>query len=129
MRHPWLFLCIPLLALGCASKTSVKGKVSYDGRPVEYGHILFTPADDRGPAVGADILNGEYEVHNISQGSKRVLIKSKPTPKRVAKSDAVREHEKAMPPANPVDAKAVGNNEVIEIKAGDQELDFSLSRP
>jgi hypothetical protein len=128
MRSLWLVL--PLLALGCSSKTTtVTGSVTYNGQRLEYGHILFTPVDQKGPAVGGDILEGEYEIRDMPRGSKRVVIKAKPSPKRVPANDRVREHVEVVAPKDPIDPKAIGNDQVVEIQGSQQRLDFTLARP
>ena len=85
MRTRVVMLLPMLLALGCGEvRTSVRGKVTCNGEPLAYGYIFFEPTDgSRGLDGGADVLNGEYHIPNIAPGTRRVLVKSKPTPKHV----------------------------------------------
>jgi hypothetical protein len=53
-----------VLAGGCGGlkRVPVKGKVTYDGKPVEEGEITFIPqSKDVGPASGSHIKDGNYE--------------------------------------------------------------------
>jgi hypothetical protein len=122
-------LLLTLLALGCGeARTSVRGKVTSNGQPLQYGHIFFEPADGgRGLDGGADIRDGEYTILQISPGPKRVRIKSQPTPKRVAGGVNEREHVEMVPPINPIPTNAEGNNREVQIVRGEQELDFDVN--
>jgi hypothetical protein len=57
-----------LLLVGCGASSDiqrvpVKGRVSYNNRPIENGEIRFFPiGDTRMPMSGAPIVNGEYLV-------------------------------------------------------------------
>jgi hypothetical protein len=53
------------LAAGCSGRKPMRvwGEVTFDGKPVEKGQIVFAPMDDTpGPTTGADIIAGRYEV-------------------------------------------------------------------
>lgn len=59
--------CVLLIApLGCGRSTNldkviVEGVVSYDGKPVQNGEILFYPTGGtEGPVSGAPIVDGRY---------------------------------------------------------------------
>ena len=50
------------LAAGCGKPAgSIRGSVSYDGRPVARGAITFFPEDGKGPDGGGAIADGRYE--------------------------------------------------------------------
>lgn len=55
-----------IMACGCGSgpKTlRVSGKVTYDGKPLENGSIVFVPvADDKAPGAGGPIMDGVYDI-------------------------------------------------------------------
>ncbi|VTS06649.1 hypothetical protein [Tuwongella immobilis] len=67
---PLLMLGMLIGLCGCGDSgggIAVRGKVTFDGKPVEDGVILFIPegasnsgADSYRPKVGTQILNGEY---------------------------------------------------------------------
>lgn len=80
MRILVLALCVVALA-GCGGgprRVEVRGKVSYDGRPIEEGEIRFVPATaDMGALSGASISNGTYELAGagaVPAGRHRVEI-------------------------------------------------------
>ena len=72
-----LCLAFPLFAIGCNNgpkMVKVTGDVSYEGKPVESGEIIFLSTD---PAFGPDagpIANGRFEFM-AKTGSKRVEIR------------------------------------------------------
>lgn len=61
----WPILML-LVCVGCGQETNrlaVSGSVSWHGRALERGSIVFVPhAGHRGPKVGAEIVNGRYEI-------------------------------------------------------------------
>jgi hypothetical protein len=52
---------------------TVKGTVSYDGKPLESASIVFEPADGKGGPNGGGIQNGAFEF-KASAGKKKVRI-------------------------------------------------------
>jgi hypothetical protein len=76
-----LFL-LPLL-LGCSEpnplgRRPIHGQISFQGKPVDYGMIQFSPEDpDRGVSSGAMIENGSYRLKltdGLPPGSYKVMI-------------------------------------------------------
>jgi hypothetical protein len=70
-----------VLAVGCDSgpkRVDVRGKVTFDGKPVPEGEIRFIPVGpNAGPAAGGSIVQGKYEVGGkggVSVGKNRVEI-------------------------------------------------------
>lgn len=66
----WLPALLVFLA-GCGQdgppRYTVSGAVTYDGRPVSAGRVIFEPDTDRGnhgPAAYADITEGYYETNS-----------------------------------------------------------------
>lgn len=57
-------LAVALLVMpfvGCGGRTvGVSGAVTFNGRPVEQGTIVFEPADGKGATLGGRIDNGRY---------------------------------------------------------------------
>jgi hypothetical protein len=48
---------------GQAGRVSVKGTVTYEGRPVAWGSIALRPAPGTtGPGAGTDIIDGKFEI-------------------------------------------------------------------
>jgi hypothetical protein len=82
-----LFLCTITILSGCAGdggppRYRLSGEVTYDGKPIPYGDILFTPdadKDNSGPQGIAQIRNGRYD----TSGSEGKGIAGGPTVIRV----------------------------------------------
>jgi hypothetical protein len=70
-----------LLLVGCGEqriKTApVKGTVTYKGRPVPHGTVMFQPDD--GPAATGEIRDGAYVLKTYRDGDGAVLGKHKVT--------------------------------------------------
>jgi len=70
--------CLVVLS-GCGDQgtTTVQGKVTFEGQPVESGKIIFEPADRIGATAGGKIEQGTYQFvgpKTISSGDKIVRI-------------------------------------------------------
>lgn len=80
LRNVQLLLAglIAFVALGCGEKMGdVEGKVSLDGTPVADGVISFQPeAETPGPSVGARIVDGAYDLHDVLPGVYRVEVRA-----------------------------------------------------
>lgn len=72
---PSLLLCFLFGVSGCGGggETKVYGTIQWDGAPVATGKIDFEPADGRGKAVSAEIIEGQYEVR-VSPGDKIIRL-------------------------------------------------------
>ena len=117
-----------------SKRCSVTGTVTFDGKPVEEGQILFTPTGKMGSVAGAAIENGEYYIPREQgpvAGPHKVTITA---------SRKTGEQMKAMPPAPPgqmIDLKEEyipkKYNEQstlsISLEAGENsEVDFDLTK-
>lgn len=72
----WLASLFLICFFGCGSSSTVpvSGQVTFDGKPIENGEIVFTPVEGTaGPTTGGSITNGKYEV----PGEKGLLIGGK----------------------------------------------------
>lgn len=92
----WILACVPTLWLsGCGLSESVAtrydatGTVTYQGKPVPYGEIVFEPDSSKGnsgPASRAEIKDGAYATEKekgVVAGATRVRISGydgKPAP-------------------------------------------------
>jgi hypothetical protein len=129
-------LFVPLLALLCfagcgADDTTVAGKVTYNGEPVEEGAITFRPADGKGQSFGAPIVNGEYFAEKGSPGKRTaVIVGVKKINFGMSSDEATRKADEAQAegkawgghlsdPADYIAEDAEGNSQTVEIKAGD----------
>ena len=118
-------LCLLALVAGCGRETSaVSGKVNYDGRPLASGYITFSPQDE-GTSRGAKVVDGAYRIEDLFPGSFRVLIS---TPSQYVEDPKEKSGLKKV--AQPtVPSKAPGNQRVVQLRAGDQTLDFDVKKP
>lgn len=66
-RSSWFWLTI--LLAGCGGSTSLSGKVSFDGKPIEKGAITFEPVDGKGQATGGAIEGGKYHLQGAAAPS------------------------------------------------------------
>jgi hypothetical protein len=72
-----LGLCLLVLPACGDGKLEVRGKVTFEGKPVE-GVISFEPADGQGPTSGGTITGGRYELTGtarVAPGQKIVRIR------------------------------------------------------
>ena len=67
--HRWLPFALVLATIaGCGhdglQRLVIHGTVTYQGKPIEKGHIDFRPTEAvMGPICGAEIVAGKYEAH------------------------------------------------------------------
>jgi hypothetical protein len=136
-----LVLALVLLGgQGCGSSTAtISGEVTYDGQPVGDGSITLTPADGKGPVVGGEIREGKYAMTKITPGPKVARIEaykkvnfassSQEMMDRAAEAKKRGDDSGLVEPADVIPPNAEGNNQKVEIKRGDQKLDFHLKKP
>ena len=74
----WGLLLVLLAGVGgCGRTAKVTGKVSYQGRPVTYGSVIFidgTKAAGRMGVIGAD---GSYTVEGVTPGNVEIGVISR----------------------------------------------------
>jgi|SRR5438552_11277240 len=139
-RAAWIFYApVVLMLAGCGGKnTTVTGRVTLGGQPVESGFITFFPEDNRGTSVGAAIIQGEYKVENIVPGKKRVYVSITEavesdtiatTSRREANAERLAEMKKRRAGSKEsAPAKLGGNNKIVEIGSGSQQIDIPLEK-
>ncbi len=119
------------LLVGCGVQRSgtVQGRVSYDGKSLTRGVIVFVPTDGTGSACGGLVRDGEYRVSGIQPGVKLVTIKAAPVVPEATTSEAMYERSAVKPVEDmsqlPI-PHAAGNNAEATVVAGDQAMDFLL---
>jgi hypothetical protein len=131
-----------LAAVGCGDQaTTITGKVTYNGEPVEMGAISFLPTDGKGQIFAAQILDGAYSVPKAAPGSRTVNIRgTKKVNFGQSSEEAIRLSQEAQAaghawaghvsePADYIPDDAEGNNQTVEIARGEQTLDFNLKGP
>ena len=124
------------LSIGCTKPTgpnqgNVSGTVKLDGKPVEQGNILFTPAEGvKGTVTGGEIKDGQYKLADkkaAALGQNRVEIRAlrksgKMVPKPMApQGEMVEELVEAVAPRFNNDSKLK-----FEIKPGDNTANFDV---
>jgi hypothetical protein len=129
---------LPVLLLslvsGCGGNFArVSGEVTYEGKPVEKGTISFLPVDGKGPSAGAAIVNGRYTATKVPPGTKMVAIESfQGVSYPIHSEDGAKASKSGGKsggsPARLIPAKAEGNNSKVDLKVGDQQLDFHLKK-
>lgn len=137
-----ILLMLPLWAAGCGeSQTTISGKVTYNGQPIEAGTISFRPADGKGQVFAAEIVDGLYSIPNGKPGSRTVIIHGmKKVKLALSSEESARMAAEAQAAGNtagvhvseaadyiPEDAE--GNGQTVEIKGGEQTLDFAIAGP
>jgi hypothetical protein len=137
-----IFATIVLALAGCGDgkKAMVTGKVTYEGQAVESGFITFFPEDKQGTSVEGEIINGEYTIVNLTPGKKRVFIsiteQVEPTTTNITKSREeanterlAKRKKKAPSSKQSLPGNFSGNNKIVDIVLGSQQVDIPLGKP
>jgi hypothetical protein len=96
-----LALCLVLSAAGCATKTNVKGTITYQGKTLDGGSLAFVTSD--GKVFRSPIKeDGSYEIVNCPPGEVKITVD---TPKNEIRgmdpSQFSRPPKDIPPPQNP----------------------------
>jgi len=145
MSKRWVLIALAMASIplsGCGEEsTSISGAVTYNGQPVEEGAISFRPADGTGQSFGARIVDGRYATEKGSPGSKKVVVMGvKKIDFGMSSDEATRKADEATAagkawgghlaePADYIPEDAEGNSQVVEVKPGEQTLDFPIKGP
>jgi len=140
-KVPWLFPVLVLALSGCggSNRVAVKGKVTLDGTPLEKGYIAFYPEDGQGGTIGGNIIDGEYTIPDVPLGKKKVqgtltdVVASPAENPGKSRQDANAERLKKMKKrdraARSAPQNLMGNNRIVEISRGMEDLNIELQRP
>jgi hypothetical protein len=132
-----LAACLIPAMIGCgvASRQSIEGAVTFDGKPVPKGQIRFIPTSDaKGPTAGAIITDGRYVVdaeRGLMPGRYRVEITA--TRPASEKTQAINPVTGAMETTEAIEAyipaRYNADSELIrEVEADERnQLDFDLT--
>ncbi len=114
-----------LFCVGCSSKATVTGIVSYEGKPVGGGVVVFFDAEGTGPYEKGTIDGGgRFTVTNLTPGKKKVQAAAK----RVYLPPS--EATERLPPSKPdFPDDADGNGQVFEVRSGAQTINIALKKP
>src|SRR5436309_21644 len=76
-RISCLFCATWLVALsGCSGAATIKGKVTFQGRPVTHGSVILISADGRGHS-GVIQHDGSFTVEDVPRGQAKVAVVSR----------------------------------------------------
>lgn len=131
-----LLLIVLIIVPGCGTKGTnqgdVSGEVKLDGQLLEYGSILFAPAEGTvGVVTGGPIEKGRYQLSGascVAVGYNRVEIRAvretgKMVPKPFAsQGEMVNEQVEAIPPK--FNSASILK---VDIKSGDNTADFEVT--
>jgi hypothetical protein len=130
-----------IAAPGCSRTNSLSGTVTYNGESVGKGSISFQPADGKGQAFGAEVIDGKYTVETVTPG--RFIASIRGVHERLAPQsteEMIKQYEAAKAagkttldhfgqPADYIPEDAEGNSQTVEIESGANTLDFALKGP
>lgn len=134
-----LVMTIIVGSIGCQqSDTTVEGTVTYNGEPVKKGYISFRPTEGSGQSFAAPITDGRYRIAQGTPGKRTVVItgvkeinfyaSSAESYKKAAEDRAAgRFQADVAEAADYIAENAEGNSQEVEIKPGNQIIDFSLT--
>lgn len=120
-----------LMGCGGSNRLPMNGEISFEGVPVEYGYVQFSPvAGTTGPTSGADIKDGAYEVASVRgliKGSYRVEIQSWKRSGKVSVDSVTGEKFQGGNLVQLLPAKYNKDSELtVEIEPGKRTFDFHL---
>ena len=133
VKHSWAILLV-IAIVGCSSSgdrptAPVKGTVSYKGKTLTAGTVMFVP--DSGPAATGEIQpDGSYELSTYGTNDGAVLGSHKVTITALEDmGGALPEQPKALPapviPAKYLSQETSGLR--VEVKADGNVIDFPLT--
>jgi hypothetical protein len=124
---------------GCGPATgTAAGEVTYNGAAVETGYVNFTPVDGKGTGGAGAVSAGRYRADSLTPGTylvqvfgvKKVSFASTSAEMK-RRAQAAREggnYDGLLEPADTIPENAEGNNVKIDIKAGQNEIDFHIGK-
>jgi hypothetical protein len=136
----WVLVAMAMcvLAGGCFSSSTgtVSGSVTFNGKPLEKGEIIFSPTGAKGGSAGGQVVAGNYRVEGLVPAPYQVSVTAVGELKIIGPNDpeAKRKLTDAEIQAliDPLPPDTTGKEQSTEVKGGSQVLDFKLeskSRP
>jgi hypothetical protein len=110
---PLLLATLLTTIVGCGRSTTVTGKVSYAGRPVTHGSVIYVGADKaaRSAAIAPD---GSYTIEGILPGAVNIAVISR----EPSRGRSILRSHAAAPPSQPGAAgEAASDNEWFPLPA------------
>jgi hypothetical protein len=132
-------LALILTGCGAGNKATVTGKVTLGGKAVETGFVTFFPEDNRGSPITVEIVQGQYTIEDLVPGKKRIYVnvtervESGPdetaTSRRESNAERLAGSKKRQTLSKqPAPAKIDGNNKIVTIGSGSQQIDIPLEK-
>jgi hypothetical protein len=127
-------LCTAILFAGCGGATNgpatfpVSGKVTWDGKPLAEGNIVFRDAENKAVSAAGKIEDGEFSFKAVAGSKKVVITASREVPGKTAVGGAPDE-----PPVPAIEQYIPANyNEKTTLDAvvsdsGSNEYEFDLN--
>jgi hypothetical protein len=144
-RYGWLMLLV--VSAGCSSKGTVSGKVTYQGKPVPAGTVIFVPLAGGG-GFTANIRDGAYTVEGLPLGPvkisvstpvnaahmKELVSKMRPPPEMMQKVAPGKSAEGSAPPSQDTQAVSIParfqdpekSGLTYTVKSGSQVYDIDI---
>jgi hypothetical protein len=128
-------LCAALCLAGCSGESrfetaAVQGKITYRGKPLSSGTIMFVPKDDRPSAVGEIQPDGVYRLTTYRENDGAVLGDHAVMITAVEDNANKLPEERSGLPQLLIPLKYASHTEsglTAEVKAGSNSIDFTLT--
>lgn len=121
-----LLLTIALVCTGCSDgkppKYKLSGTVTFDGKPVPEGSIMFLASDLHGQPETAQIVDGKYALE-VTAGQKKVVVEASKFVGPEDKMMGVRPRDQYLPTKYNVDSALTR-----EVKPQDDVYDLALTK-
>jgi hypothetical protein len=136
----WIFLTpLLLIPIGCGgNKATVTGRVTLSKQLVDSGFVTFFPEDNRGSAVTAEIVQGEYRMEDLVPGKKRIFVSiagevqsdtaGVTTSRKEANAERLGERKKRPNSKQSAPINVGGNNKIVDVGSGSQQIDIPLEK-
>jgi hypothetical protein len=108
----------------------VSGNVTFNGKPLEKGLITFSPTGSKGGTAGSEITDGKFRVEKLVPAAYQASVAAVPELKIIGPNDP--EAKRTLSDAeiramiDPLPPDTTGKEQSIEVKGGQQTLDFRL---
>jgi len=129
MKSRIMFAMLTSPLLGCGSSaTTVSGTVTVNNQPLQSGYVTFFAVESTKAARGAPVNDGKFSLKEIPPGKWKALISKAPEVQAGKSANGVPTLKLAYS-APAISPKTKGNQRIVEIRAGEQTLDFTLQQP
>ncbi|WP_298860489.1 hypothetical protein [uncultured Gimesia sp.] len=133
LLHNITFVCTVMILTGCGGANDgpatfpVSGKVTWDGKPVVEGNIIFRDAEEKTASAAGKIEDGEFSFRAIAGKKTVVITATREVPGKTAVGGAP--DEPAVPAIEqyiPADYNEKSTLEAVVSDSGSNEFEFDL---